>query len=384
MEHFERSMAPRSSISLLMAIAVLLSIALLFTTDRIRPARPGETDPLATPGRATRGISEDDPQLSTALAAQSLPEATRLDGSRTSLAISEADLEMKSALWVEGRVLLPEGVPSDEHAEIVAEGRPFATRAVFRAPILSDGSFRVAFAAGTGLGILNLRARYLYLDLGRAIEPAHPPAHLVLAARLGGVVRGRLIPSEDMPQLRASLAGCKVLATGKLRFDKNETWPAFLQSTNATDELRFELTGLPPRLVYEIRLSSPDAPALAREGVEVSAGGVVDVDLSVRVGAEVSGRVTFDGFFNPEDAEVTAHTRQSDGSVRCSVSAHTDSSGFYALSHVQPGLVTITADCGCGAPQVDLTLGALADGEERTGVDLRIQPESSTTEGAVR
>src|SRR5258707_14031298 len=143
--------------------------------------------------------------------------------SRSSAVSTESDRELKDALWVEGRVIIPEGTPPDEHVEILAEGGKFKSRPLHRTPMAPDGSFRVAFAPGTEVGELTLEAHYLYLDTGMSISPSNPSKDIVLTPKIGGDIRGRLVPADGSSSLRMSLVGCKVRASAVPEFEQAQS-----------------------------------------------------------------------------------------------------------------------------------------------------------------
>lgn len=292
----------------------------------------------------------------------------------TSNAIAMDDGELRNALWVEGRVVLPEGTPPDEHVEVVADGRRFESRELYHAPIGPDGSFRVAFASGTGTGLLTLRARYLYLENGRAVEPAHPPKDLVLLAKRGGCMRGRLVVGKCAPPLRTSLAGCKVWATGDIRGAFFLHDPPFSQGSRTTEDLRFEFTGLPPGLIYSIAVDDSAVADIMRAEIEVKAGAVVDVDLDVRIGARVSGRVSVEGLHPAADVKVSARTASPPGTSEYTVTTTSDSDGCFHLTGIRPGRVTVRADRSSKCA-TELLAGDLSEGEEKSGVELVLPPD---------
>lgn len=82
----------------------------------------------------------------------------------------EADAALthpERAIWVQGRVVFPEGTPQDEQLFIEARGKPFdgepGGRRHHRAPVQRDGRFRVAFSPETQVGSLEIWGNYCYL-----------------------------------------------------------------------------------------------------------------------------------------------------------------------------------------------------------------------------
>ena len=125
------------------------------------------------PAMRDAGPEEESPELAGALAAPvEIAAPAPLDEQPARVAVaSERDAELARGLWVEGRVVFPPGTPPDERVEVVARGRKLKHGPPHAVRVAEDGSFRVAFGAGTKSGRLELKARYLYLEAPCVIAP---------------------------------------------------------------------------------------------------------------------------------------------------------------------------------------------------------------------
>ena len=111
------------------------------------------------------------------------PEATREPKAEDPLSAPD------QAIWVEGRVELPEGTPLDEELTVEARGKVFpgskTKRRRHRVPVARDGRFRVALAPGTTSGQLRVRGDYLFQPGPYAWKPDQEE-EVVLRPALGG------------------------------------------------------------------------------------------------------------------------------------------------------------------------------------------------------
>jgi len=209
--------------------------------------------------------------------------ATPPHASRETAGLPAEDLELRDALWVEGRVVVPPGTPADELVEVVADGGPFETRPLHRSPIAADGSFRVAFAHDTVLGTLDLVARYLYVDQTMTVSPAQPPRDIRITPRLGGRIHGQVILSPAALSLRAAIVGGSAEARRASR--------ASVRIGKIDERLEFDLAGVPSGSDYEIRILAPGFSPTPLRGVHVERGETSFIDIEPSLAAPVSGLV---------------------------------------------------------------------------------------------
>lgn len=196
--------------------------------------------------------------------------------------------ELAGALWVEGRVVLPAGIPADELLRVVARGRGFDHGALHSAVLASDGSFRVAFHPKTRRGRVELSARYLYLDEPVVVAPQNPQP-LVLEPALGARVVGRCALAESLRARRERLVGTKVQL---LAFQDAHGLGKLTEREARLDaELRFEIGGVPPGTESHLTVAPAAARAEQLAIPRLAAGATHEIGIDLAAGITVRGRV---------------------------------------------------------------------------------------------
>ena len=312
--------------------------------------------------------------VESAVAVPSLESATVESGTTRRAASvrptgADTDSELRDAIWVEGRVILPEGTPPGERVEIVARGKPFPTRAPYRAPPAADGSFRVAFAPGTTAGLLLLDARFLYLEQEPVVHMEKLPREVVLEPKLGAVICGRLILRSADPEMRRALDRALVRVSGNIEGKGFQTPGAVERSSKISSAYTFEFAGLPPALVYQLGLDLDDFGSQVRNGVTVAPGQVTDVELEVLAGATVRGRVVDERGMALPGVRVGCLSQLRTWVSKKGPSATSSSDGSFEIAGIYPGRVTLLADTE-GTNNVWIDLGELGDNEIRSGVEV--------------
>jgi protocatechuate 3,4-dioxygenase beta subunit len=349
--------------------AVLLAvfatgIALLIRLGNLREARSAAEE---SPSPSEKPLVSKPASLSRATPLpQTSPRSTQNENaSARSSALNvpegaENDPELRDALWVEGRVVIPEGTPVEEHVEIVADGHAFEKRPLYRSTLGPDGSFRVAFARPTFTGLLRLEARYLYLEHGRAIEPIRPPKNLVLEPKLGGVLRGRLFLSPGTLASRDSLVGCSVSASGELGE----------RTSKISSDLGFEFLGLPACSCF-VRVDTRVVTPPSRDHVVVEPGRTVALELEVLEGGMLRGRVVDDKAVPLEGASVSVRSLRSSLSNHVSIMTDTRTDGTFAFT----GLPKVPLTLNVRASRfidAEVEVGEIADGEAKDGIEIAL------------
>ncbi len=100
--------------------------------------------------------------------------------------------DLIGAQWVEGRVLLPPGVPAEDSITLEAHGKAFRGGGRHSVVLGPDGAFRLAFPEDCKTGALHLAARFLYLDDMKLKLPC-VDGPLELQPELRGVLKGRIV-----------------------------------------------------------------------------------------------------------------------------------------------------------------------------------------------
>ena len=282
---------------------------------------------------------------------------------------SAYELELDAARWVEGRVLFPPGTPADEHAVVVAKGKGFQHGPPHRVAVAADGSFRVAFAAGTAVGRLELEARYLSLERPERVTLDEGPVRVELVPALGGALCGRLVPPQGSADLATLLAGTKLtLELTSSAGPKVDDAARFLGAEIGSN-LDFELGGLAAG-AYRIALDLATFVPVRVEDVAIELGRVTTLDVPLESGVTLAGSVLDDAGQPVAGAEVQAFADRSKAPERIATS---DEDGAFVLRGLVPARIELYARQR-GFEDASIELGALADGEVRAGIELVLDP----------
>ena len=281
--------------------------------------------------------------------------------------------ELARAHWVEGRVLFPEGTPADEEVFVVARGREFGDGDVQRARVERDGRFRVAFAEKSNGGWLVIEARHLYLDpTVRWKRDKEKGAPVVLEAKLGGCIAGRVVPPQGVAP--DEVAGKVVV---HLRRSRDGVWTQRLNELDVGRTLAFEACGLPPDDEYSFVFYSE--ALIGRQVVgKVEAGATTPTEIQLDHGAVLSGHVVDEFGVGVVKARLSTRVELAwppahQVPIR---PIQSGPDGEFRVLGVWPGKTTVVAQAS-GYVSGLLTLDALASGEVRDGLELVLRRGNS-------
>lgn len=382
---------PLLLLAVLAALAVGLWVATRAVTQRehasLRPS--GSTQPSTEPaGRAD--LAELPAAAKAAEPAAELPAAALPARTAVSTAYEE---ELARGLFVEGRVVLPPGTPADERVQVVAKGKKFKHGPPHAVDVGPDGRFRATFAEGTKYAHLELDARYLYLSEPVKVAPgaAEP---VVLEPLLGGVLTGRVLPPPDEPGAAQALLGRRVELVGWQPREGGGFTSAFNRSVELDGSLAFEFRGLAAEVRHDLRCDPLIYEPGSVEDLYVPAGAATVMDLEVRRGVELAGRVVDETGAPLSSVEVEATAEVQDGSTTHyrRRSAKTEPDGAFSLAGLSPGAVTLSVEVP-GYERLEHRLGRFERGARRDGVELKLGrggsiagrvlwPDGSPAEGA--
>lgn len=271
-------------------------------------ASPQSTLPASDPGQATRAPSAELPQGKVSTATRSVvPEP------------AEEQWDPTQSVWIEGRVLLPEGMPSDPDLEVFALAQPiryvdfaFLTSSPARAHLAEeykledprelglellarrkvepDGSFKLPFRPGLRRGHLMLRGRYLYLEESSAVGLTSGATRLVLQPKEGAYLRGQVrFPAGTTDSERRELSALLSASDGE--GNKPEGVAAFMAQTFVDRSGRFDFFAVPLDSEYELRVDGPELALFKTQVQELLLRRPTPIDLQLTRGAVVRGRV---------------------------------------------------------------------------------------------
>ncbi|TAJ17097.1 MAG: carboxypeptidase regulatory-like domain-containing protein [Planctomycetota bacterium] len=216
------------------------------------------------------------------------PSAAPVRATASDLSVGEVvpeNDELGQAIWVEGRVTIPVGTPSDERVHLYADGRAFKKSKGHRVRLGDDGRFRVAFAKGTKTGTLKLEARYLFLREPLSLKLSEVAAPLELAPELGGVIRGKIEIEAPSPELRARIPGLVVSTDGQ-----GSGRGMFRRHANVDANLAFELQAVPADVTPKLELQCAFLVPIRDLTVAVVPGKVVEQNLRADAGKTLRAR----------------------------------------------------------------------------------------------
>lgn len=365
-----RSIAPQALV-LLVAVAAALVVWLALdegsaTTEGVSPdsalaARSGPTRAQADEALSTPAESGNEPSGS-ASTAQAAPERAAVD--------EAAERELADALWVEGRVVWPEGTPLDEELEVVADGKDFKQvgqpKGKHRVRVGADGRFRVAFRNDTKAGSLSIAARYCYLAAPFKLKPASPPETIVLEPELGGCIVGVITPPANARDVELVRGKAQVESFG---------WGVKREPQQQRAKLdaswRYELRGLAVELQHRVEFDAQVWAPVKREAVRVEAGKLTTIDLACELGATLRGVVVDDAGEPVGNASVVARVESESANVSGDTERHAQAGaqGEFALRGVPTGSVVLEVTRE-GYLDKKQELGVLSDGEAREGLRI--------------
>jgi len=291
-------------------------------------------------------------------------------------------------IWIEGRVVEPDGLPAGDQLYVSAKGKSFdrkTRRRSHEVKVKPDGTFRVALADGTRLGWLNVRSRFAYLEESYKVKPRSLDEEIVLEPVLGGVLRGEIVAPPQLAWADDPLQGgrAELMIWGSGR---NTT-----QYEDLNGKQSFEFLAMPPGGIDPNSLSvrsdylqrgTPDGE------VEIKPGEVTTVSIEMEAGARIYGKLVDDKGKPVPDPKVELAVTI-DGNEwgawmdRQKLTAEDfDVEGNFAFFGVRPGKITLTASA-TGYRESKMELGELSDGDQRKGITLVVDQGRSIS-GKVR
>ena len=350
-------MSVRTLLAALVGLTALVVGLLLWASsqeDRASPISSGNAPPRPPTEleRVPSNMNGDGEHTATVAPGQAVD-----DPSTGRIHLSSAlEAELADGYWVAGRVVFPPDTPADEHVFIRAHGRKLAGGGYHRVAVHADGSFRVAFAPKTRKGTLRLEARYLYLPELVPFDVRTAPPQ-TLEPKLGARLHGRLLLPEDCPVAKEGLIGHGVeLAAYRRRTPDRDT--------RITEELTYEFGGLWPDSAYELDLDVAGLLPVHLDNLRFSPGEVAVLDLELRVGAALAGRVLSDAGEPIAAAHVSAHSDAGPGR-----DTKTEQDGSFRIEGVAAGSIRLSAHAEGFLP-TKLELGLLATREHVAELQL--------------
>ncbi len=269
--------------------------------------------------------------------------------------------------WLEGRVDLPAGAPTDERVIVVALNREMtaggfydgAAQEVWKkapeleGPLVSyaaaepDGSFKIALPADAGETHLALSARYTFSRRTTAFAlPAPEPPVLrgELGARITGTVKPPPKPTAEESDLEGLVIGLGPDISGG--FDAQKLRAEAWENGAASDaEGRFEIRAVNPALPAILVLADDRFAVQMLPDVRVEPGQHLELEIAMLRGATVRGRVVDAAGAPVEGAMVEAKAKGIIGQVFPAMrDAETGADGTFELAGVAAGGVDLAVE----------------------------------------
>ncbi len=305
-------------------------------------------------------------------AERAAPTATSSSASERAAVGVAAERELAEALWVEGRVEWPEGVPLDEELDVVADGKEFQhvgePKGKHRVRVGRDGRFRVAFRKDTLSGSLSIGARYCFLETPLKLKPASPPENIVLAPELGGCIAGVITPPPGAQDLDAVRARATVMSVGwGMKRDQQQ------RKAKPDASWRYELRGLAADLEHHVQFESQVWMPFDKSSVRVAAGQVTIIDIVCERGVTLRGVIVDDAGEPVGNTSVIARASDQTPARPAFRHGQSNAKGEFSLQGAPYGAVELEFSRE-GFLDKKVELEKLADGEARE--QLRVTLDS--------
>lgn len=379
----------RRSLSILLVLLALIAIGVVWLVGTVTVEPAPVTEVVAAPPQPDR--AEPSPQAPAPslaeVSAPVTPAAADIESSSPAVAreAMEADedaIDMTDAWTVEGRVQFPPGLPADERVQVLASvGKSGRAKIHSRSDLAPDGSFRVSFAKSASKGQLVLDARYLYLPIAHDISPedlaklANP---IVLRPELGGCIRGRLDLARNALDHREALVGGEIDLTGISLADQRDFSTHIQRDGKIDAQLEFEFGGLPSARVYHVYFHPKDLVDASADEIKVEPGRVSRVDLEIRLGARVSGRVVDESGAPVEGVDIGMRVEAGSNSTGSNGEHETPADGSFSIGGIQPGKLSLRFT-KTGFSFLENEIGPLVDGDVRSGIEAVLRRGLSVT-----
>jgi hypothetical protein len=302
----------------------------------------------------------------------------------SALAQEPTPAQLADAIWIEGRVNVPDGTPKDEHLDVIADAIGIQAFDKHRVHVAADGTFRVAFAKGIRAGQLRLDGRFLYIEKEVYWHPGNPTSGIVLEPTLGGRLRVRVVvppdadtgskPPDHAHELahddKSAVIGVNMSLLGLSK--SGGPMPPTLVARVSPDSTA-ELGPVRSGCVYHAELAAPPFVPQTSADVEVAPGTTTTLDLVLRLGATVRGRVLGEDGKPIAGAEIGAYSEGLDvfGPQMYGLQQKTGPDGTFEIRGIPTGELRLWAEAKGFLPE-DSNLPPLRLGEVRENVVVRL------------
>ncbi len=238
--------------------------------------------------------------------------------------LEDVELVLRRGATLSGRVLGAGGGPAVGAVVMASEAGARAAIS-HRGFSLTDGDGRYEIT-GLGVGLLTVSAEHEGARTAKSIEIEEGEVTLDLSLAAGVEVRGRVVDAAGLP-----VTGAEVSASGG-----RDRWRRSSPGTRSAVDGSFTLTDVAPG-TYQLSASKEGLAPSESLDVEISGAPVDGLELRLRAGTTVSGRVL--GLPYDDLANVEIRVRGRGFQI-----ARPDYEGRYKLTGLPPGELTVQAD----------------------------------------
>jgi protocatechuate 3,4-dioxygenase beta subunit len=280
------------------------------TTDATRATE------LTTDGtrEATRASSLEAP--STAHESERAP--TKVQASTPAAPDSDRteNFKLDGALWIEGSVRVPSGAPPDDSlcvwtvtardvqslkwiestldsvslVENVRNAAEFDSRWA-RRPVDAQSRFRVPCPGDATSAYLVVEGRYLFTAQPKPIQKSKLSEPVVLEPELGAWLVVRCVPPPGASAEQTAAGGHATLFGFSTGSSSGKNRGSVHRELDIADDSMLDLRALPPEVQYTLAVAPKQLANATKSPIPVTAGKKTELDLPLKYGARVSGRV---------------------------------------------------------------------------------------------
>lgn len=325
----------------LAAITLAVLVGLVLWIDRA----PAERSAAPAPARGSAPAADMHESAAT-LRRPSAPERIALD-----------DLELAQADWVEGTLVLPDDLPTDEQLQLfAASARGTGEWVETRCEVSSDGRFRAPFLASAHSRELRITARYLYLAAPVPVSDTSETPRVEPA--LGAWLKGRFVApaGAQLPEFQARL---------RMQGGAQDELAADVDPDTGAVEFR----GLPAGRDWRLTADPGGFASVYASQLHSMRGERIERTWSLARGVYLAGRVVDEQGRPLAGVRVEAQTWGRPTGLGLERSVETDTDGTFVLGAVAPGKVTLAAR-GPGYAPRRFEPQEFVDGARATNLEL--------------
>lgn len=243
--------------------------------------------------------------------------------------------EAEGLVWIEGLVVLPEGLPEGEQVQVVSKGRRLENGERPRAAVGSDGRFKIGVASGSRRVRLGVKSDHLFTSQWLTVKLKRPPASVELHPQLGVKFVVELLTDQEDTSLWESAS---VALNARVR-DEHSSTRIYSVTATPDSDLRAIFPGFPAAESYFLSVTPKNGIPVKRGEIRVRVGETKVWRVAVSNGAHLSGRVLDQSGQPIPGAEILLRIQSRPGGVTRYQRTDTecDANGRFEITAIPPG-----------------------------------------------